>query len=97
MAEVSSAMMELCKETGGDSIKTQFGTIIRSVKERYWASDREAFNQFVLENEVPDLFESRIHQGNMKQWLADNPDKYPPSLNVDRKYEITVRKPKSSE
>lgn len=97
MDEVSSAMLELCKETGADSIKTEHGTIIRSIKERFWASDKDAFNKFVVENNVPELFESRIHQGNIKQWIADNPDNFPPSVNIDRRYEISVRKPKASE
>jgi len=40
------------------------------------------------------LLERRIHQGNMKEWLQENPDKVPIGLNVDSRYDITVRRAK---
>lgn len=94
---LESQMLELCKATGADSIKTEFGTIIKSVKERFWTTDRTAFNRFVLENEALDLFENRIHQGNMKTWIAEHPDEFPPSVNIDRAYSISVRRPTNKE
>ena len=92
MDTISDELGGMCKTLGADSIKTEHGTIIRSVQERFWTNDWSAFGDFVVENNVPDLFEKRLHQGNTKAWLADNPDKQPPGLNVDRKFVITVRK-----
>ncbi len=92
---VSSSMMEICKETDSNSINTDYGTIIRSIKSRYWASDMAMFGAFVLEYEAPNLYESRIHQGNMKTFLDENPEVSVPTLNVDSKYAITVRRPKN--
>ena len=92
-AVLETAMLDACKEIGANSINTAFGTIIKSVKERFWSADRAAFNRFVAENDALDLFENRIHQGNMKTWIADHPDDFPPSVNVDRQYAITVRRP----
>ena len=53
----------------------------------------DSFKQFVLEHEVLDLFEKRIAQGNMKQFLEENPGVVPPGLNSDSEVTITVRKP----
>jgi hypothetical protein len=39
------------------------------------------------------LLEQRIHNGNMRNYLEDNPDVLPVGLNADTKYAITVRKP----
>jgi hypothetical protein len=91
---ISSQILEICKETGADSIKTKYGTAMRSVKSRYWTNNWEAFHKFMMEHEAPDLLEKRIHQTNMKQFLEENPDVLPAGLNVDSQYTITVRRSK---
>lgn len=91
---VSGEILELCKENNADSIKTPFGTIMRRVDTRFWTNDWDSFYEFVEENEAFGLFEKRIHQGNMKQFLDENPDKFPKGLMSDSKYKITVRRSK---
>ena len=49
-------------------------------------------HEFILEHEAPDLLEKRVNQGNMKQFLEENPDVVPMGLNVDSEYVVTVRK-----
>jgi len=85
-------MLEKCKDEDADSIKTPFGTIVRSVKTRYWPADWEIFNQYVIDNEALGLLEKRVHQTNMGQWIEEHKDNPPPGLNIDRKYACTVRK-----
>jgi hypothetical protein len=47
----------------------------------------------VFDNEALELLEKRIHQGNFKQFMADNEsDGLPPGVSVMREYGITVRK-----
>jgi hypothetical protein len=60
---------------------------------RYWTSDWETMYRFIKENDVPQLLEQRIHNGNMKQFLQENPEAFPAGLQCDRKYVIQVRKP----
>jgi hypothetical protein len=91
---ISAEMLELCKENGADSIKTQAGTIMRRVDTRFWTSDWDSFYKFVQENDAYALFEKRIHQGNMKQFLEENPELLPMGLMSDSKYKITVRRSK---
>jgi len=38
------------------------------------------------------LFEKRLNQTHMKQFLEENPDLVPMGLNVDAEYILTVRK-----
>jgi hypothetical protein len=92
---VADEMLELCKENGADSIKTQAGTIMRSVATRYWTNDWDSMSNFIKENDALGLFEKRIHQVNMKQFLEENPDSFPPNMLVDSKYKIIVRRSKS--
>ncbi len=91
---VKTALLEHCKATGLESGKTELGSFYRSVKTKYWTSDWDSMNKFMLENEAVDLLEKRIHQGNMKQFLEENPDLHPPGLNTDREFTITVRRSK---
>ena len=52
-------------------------------------------HKFMKENDALHLLEQRIHNGNMKQFLEDNPDKSPMGLQADRRYTVSVRKPTS--
>lgn len=91
---IEQELLEACKATNADSIKTKHGLAMRSVKSKYWTSDWEKFYEFMQEHKAPELLEKRIHQSNMKQFLEENPDLHPAGLNVDRTYAITVRRSK---
>lgn len=91
---VKNELLEICKENGVDSLRTKDGTLIRTIKTRYWTNDWEHFHKFMLEWEAPELLEKRIHQSNMKQFLEDNPGTLPTGLNMDSEYTITVRRSK---
>jgi hypothetical protein len=94
MEQIENRMLELCKDLGADSIKTAHGTIIRSVKTRYWTSDWESMHDFIGQHGAYDLLERRVHQTNMKQWLQENPDLLPMGLNSESRYSTTVRRSK---
>ena len=90
---VSDALLNVCNEQNADSIRTPDGTITRRIAQRYWTTDWESMYKFIKENDVPFLLEQRIHNGNMKQFIEENPDAFPAGLQCDRKYAVTVRKP----
>jgi len=89
---ITEKLLEMCKEIGADSLKTQYGTVSRSVATRYWTSDWGSMYDFIKEHDAFHLMEQRIHQSNMKKLLEDSPDLLPPGLNSDSKYTVTVRK-----
>jgi hypothetical protein len=89
---IASALLDACKDTGADSIRTKSGTVIRSVKSKYWTNDWESMWAFIRDNNAMELLEKRIHQTNMKQFLEENQDKHPAGLNIDSEFTITVRK-----
>jgi len=93
MDKIEHAILEHCKENNIESLKTTSGTAYKRVSERYWATDWDAFNQYVKEHDILEVYEKRIAQGNMKQFLEDNPGATPP-INVDRKFTISVRRSK---
>ena len=93
MEKIENVILEHCKENNIESLKTTHGTAYKRIRERYWATDWDVFNQYIREHDAIELYEKRIHQGNMKQFLEDNPGATPP-INVDRKFTISVRRSK---
>jgi hypothetical protein len=92
MVQVKALLLNYCKVQNVESVKTTEGLFYRSVTTRYWTNDWESMGRFVVENNAPDLLEKRLHQGNVKQFIENNPDLVPPGLNVDSEYSITVRR-----
>ena len=90
---VSNALLDFCNSQNLDSVKTKFGTISRRVNSRYWTSDWESLYETIVEHNVPFLLEKRIHNGNMQQFLEENPEAFPAGLQKDSKYTVQVRKP----
>lgn len=94
MRALESQMLVTCNENNASSIKTGSGTVIRRLNERYTVADGDVFRKFVLQEGAVELFESRIHQGNFKEFIAERKgDGLPPGVNVMREFGIVVRKP----
>lgn len=92
MTAIKHALLDYCKSTNSEGSRTDEGLFFRTVNTRYWTADWEAMGKFVVENNLTDLYEKRLHQGNVEAYLKDNPDNPPPGLNVESKYGITVRR-----
>jgi hypothetical protein len=89
---VEHELLNICKATGQDGGKTQFGSFNRSIKTRYWTSDWDSMYTFIREHDAPDLLERRIAQSNFAEFVKENPDKMPAGVNIESKYSITVRR-----
>lgn len=91
--EVRNTILEMMKEQKLESVRTDHGTVTKGVKDRYWSNDWSALHQYIIEHGAVGLLQQRIHETNMRDWIAAHPNDFPPSLNVDREYGITIRKP----
>jgi hypothetical protein len=96
MGVLETQMLSTCKEQGIDSIRTKHGTIIRSVKSRYWTNDWDSMYDFIEETGAFGLLEKRLHQTHMKEFLSENPDLLPRGLNVENQYTVVVRRSKEN-
>ena len=91
---LAQTFMITCNESNAKSIRTDYGTVMRKLNERYTVSDGTAFRKFVMDNEMPELLEARIAQANFKEFIAERKaDGLPPGVNVMREFTIVVRKP----
>lgn len=92
-AQLEQALLEICNQVNADSIKTNRGTVMRKLNERFFCDDWDNFYRFVLDNEAVQLLERRIHQGNFREFMRDHVgDGLPPGVNVMREYGVSVRK-----
>ena len=97
MEGLERSMLQACSDINADSIRTQHGTVMRSVKERFFCSDWDNFKKFVeLEGSI-DLLERRIHQRNFKEFMTERAGEgLPPGVNALREFDIVVRKASST-
>ena len=89
---IEAELLNICKETGADGLRTEFGTVTRSVKKRFWTSDWSSFYDFVKEHDAIELLEKRVAQANMALFLEENPDAVHPGLQVDSRYTAVIRR-----
>ncbi len=96
MGLIETEMLDTCKSMGVESMRTPHGTIIRSVKSRYWTNDWDSMYAFIEETSAFGLLEKRLHQTHMKEFLEENPDVYPQGMNVENTYTVVVRRAKEN-
>ena len=89
---IEKNLLDLFKETGAESLRTEFGTVTRRVSKRYWTNDWHSFYEFLKEHSAVELLEKRIAQTNMSVFLEENPDLLPPGLQIDSRYAVTVKR-----
>ena len=89
---ISSELLEICKEQGASTIRTQYGTVSRRVNKNYWTSDWDSFYKFIKEHDAFSLMHQRINNTNMSQFLEENPDALPPGLNSDVTQTVVITK-----
>ena len=96
MSIIETEMLEVCKQMNADSVRTPHGTIIRSVKSRYWTNDWDSMYQFIKEHDAFGLLEKRLHQTHLKEFLSENPNTFPIGVNVENSYSVVVRRSKGN-
>jgi len=92
MEQVAQALLDICKETGVESLRTVHGTVSKKVSTRYWNPDWQNMIDFMKEHDAFHLVERRISPVAMREFLESNPDLLPIGLNIDSKYTVSVRK-----
>ena len=97
MVSIEQALLNSCNEIGADSMRTEFGTLIKSTKENFICGDWDNFKKYIKDNDAIELLQQRIHQGNFKEFLSSREDEgLPPGISTMREFKITVRKPSKS-
>lgn len=93
MDEIRAQLNILCNTQGASSIRTPYGTIIRTTTTRYWTNDWGSLHDVVLRYNAPYLLEKRICNSAMKEFLEEHPEAHPAGMNADSAYTVMVRRP----
>lgn len=91
-AALQSELLEICKQQGAQTIRTEYGTVSRRTTKNYWTSDWESFANFIKEHDAFSLLQQRINSTNMAQFLEENPDLLPPGLNAEVTQTVVITK-----
>lgn len=92
MRLVKNALLDQMRSANVESIRTTEGLVYRTMSKKYWTSDWDNFYNFIMEHNIPQVLEKRVHQTNLKEFLESNPDLLPPGLNVDSEYSVTIQR-----
>ena len=91
---IKRALLDHCDRHNTESVRTSEGLFFRSTKTKYYTDDWDLMYEFIREHNVPEFFDRRLNQTNVRQFLEENPNDVPPSLKIDKEQVITVRKVK---
>jgi hypothetical protein len=89
---VSQQLLDICKEQGASTIRTEYGTVSRRLTKNFWTNDWPSFYQFIKQHDLFNLMQQRINSANMAQFLEDNPELCPPGLNADMTQTVVITK-----
>lgn len=89
---IQQELLSICKETGSDGLRTQYGTVSRRISKNYWTSDWDSLYKFIKEHDAFHFLHQRISNGNVDKFLEENPDLHPPGLQADASYTVVVRR-----
>ena len=94
MKEVKLAMKDWLLANGSKSTSTEYGTVSLSKSTRYYTSDWPNFDAWIQENNLPpsSMFEKRLAQKNMAEFLENHPGVVPPGLSSETEFSIRVTK-----
>ena len=92
MDEIEGKMLEVLNSANASSISTNNAVIMRKVVSRYNPTNWDAVYEMVARHKAFGVLQKRVHDTNMRQFLEEHPDEYPAGLNVDRSYQVVVRR-----
>ena len=92
MAELESKMLDIMNSADASSISTSNAVVMRKVTSRYNPTNWDAVYEMIARHKAFGVLHKRVHDTNMRQFLEEHPDEYPAGLNVDRSYQVVVRR-----
>lgn len=78
---------------GVSSVRTDSGTIIKSVSTTYTAQDRNAFGQFIIESGAWEATSIRPTKEFVEEYAREHDGQLPPGVGVYSEQKVTIRKP----
>ena len=91
LEQLNSKLLERLNDVGGQSVKTEHGTVYRSTKRSASIADGDAFRTFVREHELFDLVDWRANANAVDDYIKDQ-GAPPPGVNYSETFTVGVRR-----
>jgi hypothetical protein len=72
LTQLEQVMIDECNALNVESVRTNNGTITKTVKEQFACNNWDEFKQYVLEHGELELLQRRIHDGNFAEHMANH-------------------------
>jgi hypothetical protein len=93
MKQIEIVLLDECEKVGASSIRTNVGTVTRTIKEEYTCGNWDEFKQFVLQEGALELLSQRLQQSNFREYMLNHSEEgLPPGISSMREYRAVVRK-----
>lgn len=92
MTVVETEMLKMLNAMDTNSVRTDFGTIIRQEEVMPSCSDWGALYDWIKENDAFDALERRVKKTFVKEYMESHEGAVPPGVNVIREYVVRVRR-----
>jgi hypothetical protein len=89
MQKIENIILQHFEATGQSSSKTLYGTPYISLRESYSVGDREAYMDWVRDNEAWEFLESRVSKSAVDAYKEDTGE-LPPGINYSAERKINV-------
>lgn len=88
---LNNTLLDRLNQLGGESVKTQHGTVYRTTRRSASITDGDTFRQFVIANEAFDLVDWRANAIAVDDFIKDQ-NAPPPGVNFSTTYTVGVRR-----
>ena len=96
LSQLEQVMLDECNTLNVESVRTNNGTITRTIKEQFACNNWDEFKSYVLEHGALELLQQRIHNGNFTEHMANHEGEgLPPGISSVREFSVVIRKPTS--
>lgn len=89
--KIEAKLLQVFDSAGMDSVKTEFGTAYASTRSMASVADKEAFMNFIKENDEWSLMEVRAAKLAIEQFKTANGD-IPPGINYREERVVNFRR-----
>jgi len=92
MEVFANKLMELAKEMGVDSFKSEYGTAFKKVTDYVSVADWDLFSKFVIDNDMTQMLPKNANKTAVKEYMTENNNQLPPGIEYGSKVEMQVRR-----
>lgn len=93
LGQLDGKIMELLNQQGSNSIRTDSGTAFKDNKDSFTVGDRDAFIEWVRENDAWDFLPAKINPASANAYMEENDGALPPGIKFNRFVVVKFRRP----